>query len=59
MPSGIEGLTAALEKTHLESGEKTTLKIRSAGQKSFSGIVSITVAPLNQQIEIVVTSFGK
>ena len=59
MPSGIQGLAAAFEKTHLESGEKTSLKIRSTEQKSFAGVIRVTVAPLNQELEIVVTSIAK
>jgi hypothetical protein len=50
--SNIEGLSAELEKKHLEPGEKTLIRFRATGKDAGAGVVRITVAPIGTQLDI-------
>jgi hypothetical protein len=48
----IAGLSAELEKKHLESGEKTLIRFRATGKGAGAGVVRITVNPIGTQLDI-------
>jgi len=51
----IDGLTASLDKKHLESGEKSAIRFQSTGKGTGSGSVRLLVSPLATQLDIAVT----
>jgi hypothetical protein len=52
----VEGVTAELDKTELKFGEKAVLQLRRAGDTKASGVIQLTVSPLNQTLDIAVQS---
>jgi hypothetical protein len=50
----IAGLSAQLEKKHLEAGEKTVIRFRSTGAEKGAGVVHVVVAPFGTQLDITV-----
>ncbi len=50
--SGAPGVEATLDKTHLEAGEKATIRFRSKDGTRASGIAEIQILPLRQTLTI-------
>jgi hypothetical protein len=48
----ISGLSAELEKKHLEAGEKTVIRLRATGKDKGAGVVHLMVSPLATQLNI-------
>jgi hypothetical protein len=48
----ISGLSARLEKKHLERGEKTTIRLQESGREKSSGIVRLVVSPIATTLSI-------
>ena len=53
---GVGGIDAALDKTHLNSGEKAVVRIRAKEGTHGSGAIQVQVSPLGQQLIIRVTA---
>ena len=51
----VSGLSAALEKKHLEAGEKTSLRLQAAGDGSGKRVVHLLISPIGAQLDILVT----
>jgi len=51
----VSGLSADLEKKHLEAGEKTSLRLQATGDGNQKGVVHLLVSPLGTQLDILVT----
>ncbi len=50
--NGIAGLSAELEKKHLEAGEKTVIRFRATGSDKAAGVVHLQVSPLAVTLNI-------
>jgi hypothetical protein len=48
----IAGLSAQLEKKHLEAGEKTMIRLRATGKDKGAGVVHLVVSPIGTQLDI-------
>lgn len=48
----IPGLSAELEKKHLDAGEKTVIRFRATDAGKASGVVRLKVSPLAQELDI-------
>jgi hypothetical protein len=48
----IAGLSAELEKKHLEAGETTVIRFRAAGKDKGGGVVHLMVSPIATQLDI-------
>jgi hypothetical protein len=48
----IPGLSLQLEKKHLDAGEKTAIRFRTAGKEKGEGAVHLTVSPIAVQLDI-------
>jgi hypothetical protein len=48
----IRGLSVAIDKTHLESGEKATLHFRMTGNAKIADVVEVTAFPINRAFDI-------
>jgi hypothetical protein len=48
----IPGLSAELEKRHLEAGEKTAIQFRATGDDKAAGVVHLMVSPIAAQLDI-------
>jgi hypothetical protein len=48
----IPGLSAELEKKHLEAGEKTVIHFRATGDDKAAGVVHLMVSPVATQLDI-------
>jgi hypothetical protein len=48
----IAGLSAELEKKHLEAGEKTLIRLRATGKDKGAGVVHLMVSPIGTQLDI-------
>jgi hypothetical protein len=51
----VSGLSADLEKKHLEAGEKTSLRFQATGDGGRKGVVHLLVSPIGVQLDIPVT----
>ena len=51
----IAGLSSELVKKHLETGEKTTLRLKLTGDAKGKGIVHVLASPIGTQLDIAVT----
>jgi hypothetical protein len=48
----IAGLSAELEKKHLEAGEKTVIRLRATGKEKGAGVIHLMVSPIGTQLDI-------
>jgi hypothetical protein len=48
----IAGLSAELEKKHIEAGEKTVIRFRATGKDTGGGTVHLIVSPIAAQVDI-------
>jgi hypothetical protein len=48
----IAGLSAELEKKHIEGGEKTVIQFRATGKDAGGGMVHLMVSPIAAQVDI-------
>jgi hypothetical protein len=52
----ITGLSVKGERTHLDAGEKATVRLERVGQEKIGDIVEIVALPLNTPLDITVRS---
>jgi hypothetical protein len=61
LPGGVDlelrtdnmtGLSAELEKKHIDGGEKTVIRFRATGKKTGAGVVHLVVSPIAAQVDI-------
>ena len=51
-PYKIAGVSAELDKKHLESGEKTAIRLRTTSQTKAVGLIRLSVAPIGTELSI-------
>jgi hypothetical protein len=51
----VAGFSSQLDKKHLETGEKTTLRVTLVGEAKGKGIIHVLASPIGTQLDIAVT----